>query len=77
MNKMNVMKIRLMVAALGFVGGLPLISTNLFAQEVADPCAGRTPRALQSRGLLITTCGFAGRPPSIRRQRGRANQLQL
>jgi hypothetical protein len=30
----NVMKIRVMVAALGFVGGLPLISTNLFAQEV-------------------------------------------
>ncbi len=28
------MKIRVMVAALGFVGGLPLISTNLFAQEV-------------------------------------------
>src|SRR5260221_3063953 len=28
------MKTRVMVAALGFVGGLPLISTNLFAQEV-------------------------------------------
>ena len=28
------MKIRVMVAALGFVGGLPLISANLFAQEV-------------------------------------------
>ena len=28
------MKIRVMVAALGFVGGLALISTNLFAQEV-------------------------------------------
>ena len=27
-------KIRVMVAALGFLGGLPLISTNLFAQEV-------------------------------------------
>ena len=27
------MKIRVMVAALGFVGGLPFISTNLFAQE--------------------------------------------
>jgi hypothetical protein len=28
------MKIRVMVAALGFVGGLPFISTNLFAGEV-------------------------------------------
>jgi hypothetical protein len=72
------MKTRVMVAALGFVGGLPLISTNLFAQEVPPTRVPvGPPRALQSRELLITTCCCAGRPPSIRRQRGRANQLQL
>jgi hypothetical protein len=71
------MKIRVMVAALGFVGGLPLISTNLFAREVPPSrCASRTPRFLRSRELLITTCCCADRPPTIC-QGGRANQLQL
>src|SRR6201987_5698020 len=41
-------KIRVMVAALGFLGGLPLISTNLFAQEVPPTRVPVGPPALFS-----------------------------
>jgi hypothetical protein len=52
------MKIRVMVAALGFVGGLPLISTNLFAQEVPPtrvpvPDSPRRPGLVEHRRVPV------------------------